>query len=94
MPRITKQETASFQKLYEKSYTFLHDNFHKFNQKNKIQVAIAICKISVPQKIAHSGGVAVQMQSIQKEYSGQADGTLVNRIVEFDIGSPDTPETS
>ena len=33
------------------------------------------------------------MPSIQKQYPGEADSTPINRIVEFDIGTPIDPPT-
>ena len=95
MPAITKAETISFQDLFKKSYIYLNDNFHKFKQTNKIQVAIAVCKMAVPQKMEHSGGITVQMPTIQREMpSGEAMTTPINRVAEYFIGSPNPPENS
>ena len=87
MPALTKEETRSFHDLYEKSYKYLDTNFNKFNQRNKIQVAIAVCKMSVPQKFEHSGGITIQMPTIQK--SGEASQPI---NLEFNIGTPRPPE--
>ena len=92
MPAITKEETVSFQSLFKKSYVYLNDNFHKFKQQNKIQVAIAVCKMAVPQKFEHSGGVTVQMPVIQKEIPGEANNT--NCIAEYLIGLPLPPKNT
>lgn len=96
MPALTKEETKSFHDLYKKSYLYLLSNFEKFNERNKIQVAIAVCKMAVPQtmKMEHTGSVAVQMAAIQKEYESADGGSPLNRISEFDIGSLDATETS
>lgn len=76
MPAISKEDTISFQSLFRKSYTYLDDNFHKFDEKNKIQVAIAVCKMAVPQKLEHAGAVSVVMPTIEKG----------NRLLEYNIG--------
>ena len=84
MPKtgITKKEALTFQELFRKSYTYLNDNFHKFDQRNKIQVALAVCKMAVPQKLEHSGGVEVTMPTIQKEF-----GEASLERMEFNIGT-------
>ena len=38
-------------KVIENCWNYLHDNFHKFNEHNKIKVILAICGKSVPQEI-------------------------------------------
>ena len=49
----------------------------------------------VPQKLEGDFEHKVtEMPAIQKEYFGEADGNPVNRIMEFDIGSIDSPAVS
>jgi len=95
VPAITKQDTIAFQTLFRKSYTYLNDNFHKFDERNKIQIAIAVCKMAVPQKLEGDFKHEVtHMASIQKEYPGELNGQPVNRVAEFDIGSLDSPQNT
>lgn len=78
MPRISKKETLSFEELYKKCYTYLLHNFNNFNDRNKLQVAIAVCKMAVPQKLEHSGEVQfVEMPTIK----------IGNRLMEYNIGN-------
>lgn len=44
MPR-TKRETIAGQSLYQIGYKYLCDNFHKFNERNKIKVSLCILSI-------------------------------------------------
>ena len=45
MPGIYKAEKMAKCSLYEIGYKYLCDNFHKFNEANKIKVSIAILNI-------------------------------------------------
>lgn len=83
MPKVglTKREALTFEDLFRKSYTYLNDNFHKFEQRNKIQVALAVCKMAVPQKLEHSGGMTLEMPTIQV-VTGEVPKTM-----EYNIGS-------
>lgn len=72
-----------------KCWSYLNDNFHKFSEPNKIKIALELCKKDMPEQFI--GDVKVtEMASIQKEYPGEPDGLTLNRIAEFDIGSPDS----
>jgi 5-bromo-4-chloroindolyl phosphate hydrolysis protein len=93
MPAITKEDTISFNELFKKSYTYLNDNFHKFKQTNKIQIAIAVCKMAVTQKFEGMNQTIVVSATIQKQIPGEPENT--NRIAEyFKRGSPDSPTTT
>ena len=43
--------------LVRKSWTYLHDNFHKFSQDNKIKIALELAKKDMPDKNEHSGEI-------------------------------------
>lgn len=45
MARISKREKLEKESLYEIGYEYLRKNFHKFNERNKIKVAISILQI-------------------------------------------------
>ena len=45
MAAITKREKLAKATLYEIGYKYLCDNFHKFDQDNKIKVAISVISI-------------------------------------------------
>ena len=48
MPDITKAEKTKRELLVGKSWEFLNDNFHKFNEDNKIKIALELCKKNMP----------------------------------------------
>lgn len=45
MAAITKREQLAKSSLYDIGYEYLRNNFHKFNQRNKIRVAVSILQI-------------------------------------------------
>ena len=45
MPRLTKREQLAHDSLYQISYSYLRDNFHKFKESNKIRVATQMLQI-------------------------------------------------
>jgi hypothetical protein len=55
MSDITKEEKAARKNLLGKCYTYLCDNFHKFNETNKIRIALELVKKSMPQDVNHGG---------------------------------------
>jgi hypothetical protein len=90
----TKHEKSIKELFVGECWEYLRENFRKFNETNKIKIALELCKKDIPQEF--KGALQVtEMPSIQKAYpSGEANGTPTNRIVEFDIGSPDPTEAS
>lgn len=46
-----KNEKSYKDLMLRKSWSFLHDNFHKFNQANKIKVALTLCTKDIPTEI-------------------------------------------
>ncbi len=57
MPRIKQEEQEVRERLVNKCFTYLDDNFHKFKEARKIRIAIDIIKKAIPQGIEHSGRV-------------------------------------
>lgn len=43
----TKIENLTRDSLYQTSYKYLLDNFHKFNETNKIKIALTVYKANV-----------------------------------------------
>lgn len=87
----TKQEKAIKELFIGECWSYLRDNFHKFNETNKIKIALTLAQKDIPQKV--EGDVKVtEMPAIRKEYPGEAQSE--NRIAEFLIGTPYTPEAS
>ena len=60
-----KHSEQSIKKLMvHKSWQYLHDNFHKFNQANKIKIALELCKKDIPQ--VYEGEVKYTAMSVIK----------------------------
>lgn len=53
-------------KVIDNCWNWLHDNFHKLNETNKIKVILTICGKNVPQEIKNEGGQRV----VQIVYAG------------------------
>lgn len=86
----TKQEKTIKELFIGECWEYLRNNFHKFNQTNKIKIALELSKKSIPQEIEGNFKHAVtEMPAIQKEFPGEAEPT--NRIAEFFVGSPPSP---
>ena len=47
----TKREKKAKEELLDKCWEYLNDNFHKFNENNKIKIALAINLRSMPTQI-------------------------------------------
>ena len=82
----TKREKTIKELFMGECWEYLRNNFHKFNETNKIKVALTLVQKDIPQKIEGDMKVT-EMPSIQKDFSGEAMTTPTNRIAEFDIGS-------
>lgn len=57
MGRPTHNEERKLSDLLDKSYTYLNDNFNKFDEKNKIHIALELIKKHMPSKLEHSGEI-------------------------------------
>jgi len=42
-------------RVIEKCWGYLYENFHKFNNVNKIRVALALCTKDIPQELKGEG---------------------------------------
>jgi hypothetical protein len=63
---ITKREKTLKELMVGKTWEYLHDNFHKFNQQNKIKIALAICTKDIPQEVTGMNQQIVVMNEIIK----------------------------
>jgi len=82
MPR-TKRETIAGKSLYQIGYKYLHDHFHKFNERNKIKIALAILQIFEKDD---SKTPVTPMQVtvvIEKENENQITSESGNRISQY-----------
>lgn len=76
-------------------WSYLNDNFHKFTPTNQIKVALELCKKDVPQEILGMNQQIIVSAVIQKVLpSGEPNQEPVNRLAEFLIGSPPSPENT
>lgn len=48
---ITAQEYTVRQRVLEKLWVYVDDNFHKFTDANKLKIVVALCAKSMPQII-------------------------------------------
>ncbi len=48
MSEISKSEKTIKELFVGNCWSYLHDNFHKFNETNKIKIALELCKKSLP----------------------------------------------
>ena len=53
----SKEQQRKRDKLLDKSYTYLSDNFHKFLTFNKIKIALELVKKDIGDKVKHSGSM-------------------------------------
>lgn len=51
MANTTKREKTIKELFIGECWKYLHDNFHKFNETNKIKIALALATKDVPQQI-------------------------------------------
>lgn len=51
MAATTNYEKSLKELLIHKSWQYLHDNFHKFTETNKIKIALELCKKDLPNQI-------------------------------------------
>jgi hypothetical protein len=52
---ITGEDKACKVRVIEKCWGYLFENFHKFNDSNKIRVALALCTKDIPQELKGEG---------------------------------------
>lgn len=51
MARLKGQEQAVRREVLDMSWKYLHDNFHKFTEANKVKVSLTLCGKDIPQEI-------------------------------------------
>lgn len=51
MSGISQVDKILKEKVLDLCWEYLHDNFHKFNETNKIKVSMALCTKNIPQKV-------------------------------------------
>ena len=51
MSDISKQEKSIRTLFIGKCWSYLHDNFHKFNDTNKIKIALALATKDIPTEV-------------------------------------------
>lgn len=93
--RKSKADESFRLMVIEKAWRLLNDKLDspEIDIKTKLDIASKIAVKSMPTQFTGELPVAVkEMPAIQKEYTGEADGKPVNRVAEFDIGSPDPTE--
>ena len=76
-------EKAAREDLIHKCYTYLRDNFHKFNDTNKLKVALELVKKSIPTNIEGEMNHKVTMMPAVK---------IGGKEMELDIGTDATEE--
>lgn len=65
MSNTTEREKTIKELLLGTTWSYLHDNFHKFSEANKIKIALTLCAKDMPTEI--KGGFQVtQMPTILK----------------------------
>lgn len=77
MSGISQVDKLLKEKVLDLCWSYLHENFHKFNEANKIKVSMALCTKNIPQKLEGAFQVT-QMPAITKD----------GKPLEFDVGSP------
>lgn len=73
----TEREKSIKELLLGKTWTYLHDNFHKFRKIEKIKIALALCTKDIPQEHTGSFTHVVEMPAIK----------LGDRLLEYAIGN-------
>ena len=84
MASISNRERLLKDKVIENCWQYLHDNFHKFSEPNKIKLLVALCGKSVPQEIQGNITSTVIMGEIRKD----------EEPLRFNIGSFDSSKNT
>ena len=79
----TTEEKQAKKELLNKCWTYLRDNFHKFNDTNKIRVALELVKKDMPTQLEGEIGHRItQMPAV----------TIDGKPLEYDIGVDSTED--
>lgn len=76
----SRPEKAVKELFIGKCWQYLHDNFHKFNEPNKIKIALALATKDMPQEV---NGMNLKQIVMMGEIKKGADP------IRFNIGEPD-----
>lgn len=63
----TKQEKTIKELFLKKCWEYLDDNFHKFNEANKIKIALTLAQKDLPQEVQGLSQQIVVMNDIIKD---------------------------
>lgn len=53
--------------LLSKSWKYLADNFHKFDEDKKIKIALELCKKNIPTVLDHTGKIESALPTTDKQ---------------------------
>ena len=82
MSSITAQEQTVRQRVLEKMWTYVDENFHKFTDANKLKIVVALCPKSMPQVVEATNTNINKMETVKIE-SNPLEFTIGNnRITE------------
>jgi len=61
------------EKVLTQSWQYIYENFHKFNESNKIKIALALSCKTIPTALEHSGDGLKQVVNIINNYDTRTD---------------------
>lgn len=73
---ISKAEKSRKELLINKSYTYLCDNFHKFDKRNRIKIALAIVTKDMPTELIGDGLKQNVIIQIIKPLANSSDSSI------------------
>ncbi len=76
---ISKGEKTIKELFVGNCWSYLHDNFHKFNETNKIKIALELCKKDQPTKV--EGALNVTMMPEVKVDGKPLELNIGDRLV-------------
>lgn len=79
--QITAQQETIRQKVLEKLWDYVDQNFHKFTDANKLKVVVALCSKSMPQ-IVEGNYQVTKMPSVKIEGKEQ-ELIIGSRVAEY-----------
>lgn len=71
--RMTADDERKIMALLDKGLDYLTRNFHQFDQKDKIYIALELVKRRMPQKVEHKGEVLLNLADRIKEARSRVD---------------------
>lgn len=76
-PLHAHEDRIATQQLVDMSKKYLHDNFHKFSDTNKIKIALALITKSMPTQLEGEVTSKIVMEKV----------TVGNRVMEYSLGN-------